>query len=42
VKALREADDRIERYRRMWEERLDRLDDYLTELQAKNSKERKT
>jgi DNA-binding transcriptional ArsR family regulator len=35
VKALREVDDWIERYRRMWEERLDRLDDYLTELQSK-------
>jgi DNA-binding transcriptional ArsR family regulator len=35
VKALREVDDWIARYRRMWEERLDRLDDYLTELQSK-------
>ena len=35
VKALREVDEWIETYRRMWEERLDRLDGYLTELQSK-------
>ena len=32
---LREADAWIEQYRRMWEERFDRLDEYLKELQAK-------
>ena len=34
VKALREVDDWIEEYRRLWEERLDRLDSYLTTLQS--------
>ncbi|HEV8409591.1 MAG TPA: metalloregulator ArsR/SmtB family transcription factor [Gemmatimonadaceae bacterium] len=38
VKALREVDDWIEEYRRMWDERLDRLDLYLTELQSKPAK----
>ena|SRR5690349_7629389 len=32
---LAEANEWIERYQREWEERLDRLDDYLTQLQAK-------
>ena len=35
-KALRGVDDWLERYRRLWEERLDRLDDYLRGLQAKS------
>src|SRR5512140_1054691 len=30
---LREVAEWTERYRRLWEERLDRLDDYLRELQ---------
>ncbi len=30
---LQEADSWIEQYRKMWEERFDRLDDYLKELQ---------
>ena len=34
VKALKEADDWLEEYRRLWEQRLDRLDDYLQTLQA--------
>lgn len=34
VNALREVDDWLEEYRRMWEARLDRLEDYLAELQA--------
>ena len=34
VRALKEADDWLEEYRRLWEERLDRLDDYLITLQA--------
>ena len=36
--ALKDVDDWLERYRRLWEERLDRLEDYLTELQAKERK----
>src|SRR3984893_8765214 len=36
--ALREADDWLAEYRRLWEERLDRLDDYLRVLQAKEKK----
>ena len=40
VKALREVDEWIEEYRRMWENRLDRLDDYLTTLQTKKPKQR--
>lgn len=35
---LKEAVDWIGQYRRHWEERLDRLDDYLQELQAKRKK----
>jgi DNA-binding transcriptional ArsR family regulator len=34
VTALKEADDWLEEYRRLWEQRLDRLDDYLKTLQA--------
>jgi DNA-binding transcriptional ArsR family regulator len=33
--ALKGVDDWLERYRRLWEERFDRLDDYLKELQGK-------
>ena len=36
--ALKDVDDWLERYRRLWEERLDRLEDYLTVLQAKGKK----
>ena len=32
---LKDASDWIEHYRRFWEESLDRLDDYLRELQGK-------
>lgn len=32
--ALKGVDDWLERYRRFWEERLDRLDDYLRTLQT--------
>jgi DNA-binding transcriptional ArsR family regulator len=35
---LKDVDDWLERYRRLWEERFDRLDDYLRELQAKEKK----
>ena len=31
---LKEASDWLEEYRRLWEERLDRLDEYLRELQG--------
>ena len=34
---LREAVDWLERYRRFWEGSLDRLEDYLGEMQAKES-----
>ena len=40
TKPLDKASDWIEGYRQMWEQRLDRLDDYLKELQA-NEKEHK-
>ena len=33
-KALKSVDDWLERYRKLWEQRLDRLEDYLRELQA--------
>src|ERR1041384_7722052 len=36
--ALKDVDDWLGRYRRFWEERLDRLDDYLQELQTKGKK----
>jgi len=32
--ALKGVDDWLEEYRRLWDERLDRLDDYLKTLQA--------
>ncbi len=37
ARALKEADDWLEEYRRLWEQRLDRLDDYLKTLQAKDA-----
>jgi DNA-binding transcriptional ArsR family regulator len=37
--ALKDASDWLEEYRRLWEERLGRLDDYLRELQGKEQKE---
>lgn len=33
--ALKSVDEWLERYRRLWEERFDRLEEYLRELQAK-------
>jgi len=36
--ALKDVDDWLERYRQLWEERLDRLEDYLRELQAKETR----
>ena len=38
---LKGAADWVADYRRFWEERLDRLDDYLTKLQGKQKKEEK-
>src|SRR6266481_6424710 len=35
---LKAATDWLEHYRRFWEQSLDRLDDYLRELQAKEKK----
>jgi DNA-binding transcriptional ArsR family regulator len=37
-KALMSVDAWLEEYRRLWNERFDRLDDYLKELQAKGKK----
>ena len=36
--ALKSLDEWLEQYRQFWEERLDRLDDYLKTLQAKGAK----
>jgi DNA-binding transcriptional ArsR family regulator len=38
--ALKEVDGWLDRYRRFWEENLDRLDDYLQELQAQEKLEK--
>ena len=35
VRALREADEWLEEYRRLWEERLDRLDTYLKRINTR-------
>jgi DNA-binding transcriptional ArsR family regulator len=37
VQALKPVDEWLENYRRLWEERFDRLDTYLRELQAKGT-----
>jgi DNA-binding transcriptional ArsR family regulator len=39
VNALKPVDDWLENYRRLWEERFDRLDVYLRELQAQENEE---
>jgi DNA-binding transcriptional ArsR family regulator len=39
--ALRGVDDWLVRYRRLWEEKLDRLEAYLQELQAKDKTEKR-
>ena len=39
--ALKEVDEWLERYRRFWEQSLDRLDAYLRELQAKEKPAKK-
>jgi DNA-binding transcriptional ArsR family regulator len=36
--ALKDVDDWLESYRRFWEERFDRLDIYLKQIQAKEKK----
>jgi DNA-binding transcriptional ArsR family regulator len=36
--ALKDIDEWLEEYRRLWEARLDRLEDYLHKLQAKEKK----
>lgn len=36
--ALKDVDDWLEEYRRLWDARLDRLDDYLKILQAREKK----
>ena len=41
AKPLREVSDWVEQYRQFWEARLDRLEEYLQELQAEGKKERK-
>ncbi len=38
--ALKSVDEWLESYRRFWEERFDRLDDYLRELQAQEKGEK--
>lgn len=35
AQTLKDVDDWLEQYRSLWEQRLDRLDNYLQELQAK-------
>lgn len=37
--ALKSVDEWLERYRHLWEERFDRLEDYLRELQAMEKKD---
>jgi hypothetical protein len=39
---LKEVADWVGRYRRHWEERLDRLDEYLRELQKRGSQNRQS
>jgi DNA-binding transcriptional ArsR family regulator len=42
AKPLQEVADWVEQYRRFWDERLDRLDEYLKELQAREKKDDRT
>jgi DNA-binding transcriptional ArsR family regulator len=39
LRALKEVDGWLERYRHFWEQSFDRLDDYLRELQTKENKD---
>jgi DNA-binding transcriptional ArsR family regulator len=41
AKPLKEAAKWVEQYRQFWEERLDRLDDYLAQLQGKPQEKEK-
>jgi DNA-binding transcriptional ArsR family regulator len=41
-KPLRDIADWMEHYRRFWDQSLDRLEDYLQELQAKEKKDERT
>jgi DNA-binding transcriptional ArsR family regulator len=38
AQALKPVDDWLEHYRKLWEERFDRLESYLRELQAQDTK----
>lgn len=40
LRALKGVDEWLEEYRRLWEQRFDRLADYLRELQAKEGTEK--
>src|SRR5829696_5033053 len=42
LNALKGVDDWLEEYRRLWEQRLDRLEDYLHESQAQEKSEAKS
>jgi DNA-binding transcriptional ArsR family regulator len=42
LRALKDVDDWLEEYRRLWEDRLDRLEVYLHELQAKEKSKAKS
>ena len=42
AKPLREVADWVEQYRQFWDERLDRLDEYLKELQAREKNDDRT
>ncbi len=39
AKPLKDVDDWLEQYRQFWDESLDRLDDYLNKLQAKEKQD---
>jgi DNA-binding transcriptional ArsR family regulator len=41
VNALKPVDDWLENYRRLWEERFDRLEVYLREMQAQESENKR-
>jgi DNA-binding transcriptional ArsR family regulator len=41
-RALKPVDEWLENYRRLWEQRLDRLEEYLCELQASPGKGKRT
>ena len=39
LNALKDVDDWLEEYRRLWEQRLDRLEDYLRTLQSESRRD---